>query len=237
MKKRYYNQLTTEEFIAKARAVYGDKYDYSKVVYVNNRTKVCIICPEHGEFWMTPDNHLRGRRCIYCSGKKQNRPDLSHIENPHGSKAVPLTRGKYALVDEEDYERVMEHLWRLDSAGYAISTKLGMMHRFIMNTPEGMYTDHIDGDRLNNRKANLRICTYQENNYNRAATAGASSKYKGVSWHDLTGKWAVNISSNKKRKYVGLFTDEVEAARAYDKEAVKVHGGFKRLNFPQDYPK
>ena len=59
--------MTTEEFIQKARLVHGKKYDYSKVEYINNSTKVCIICPEHGEFWQTPANHLKGNKCPKCS--------------------------------------------------------------------------------------------------------------------------------------------------------------------------
>lgn len=58
----------TDEFIEKARRVHGNKYDYSKVEYVNNSTKICIICPEHGEFWQTPNNHLRGKGCYQCNG-------------------------------------------------------------------------------------------------------------------------------------------------------------------------
>ena len=61
--------LTTDEFIEKARKIHRDKYDYSKVKYVNNSTKVCIICPEHGEFWMTPHNHLANQGCPKCSGR------------------------------------------------------------------------------------------------------------------------------------------------------------------------
>ena len=60
-------KLTTEEFIAKAKAVHGNRYDYSKVVYVNTQTKVCIICKEHGEFWQKPKNHLCGNGCVKCS--------------------------------------------------------------------------------------------------------------------------------------------------------------------------
>ena len=58
--------ITTDDFIEKAKGIHGDKYDYSKVVYINNRTKICIICPEHGEFWQTPDKHLQGRGCSKC---------------------------------------------------------------------------------------------------------------------------------------------------------------------------
>lgn len=60
------NKLTIEEFIKKAKSVHGDKYDYSKVVYKNHMTKVCIICPIHGEFWQTPNNHLSNHGCPYC---------------------------------------------------------------------------------------------------------------------------------------------------------------------------
>lgn len=63
------HRLTTEIFIQKAKAVHGDKYDYSKVNYKNNQTKVCIICPKHGEFWMQPVNHLNGQNCPTCQGK------------------------------------------------------------------------------------------------------------------------------------------------------------------------
>ena len=61
-----YNQLTTDKFIKKAKTIHGNKYDYSKVKYVNNHTKVCIICPIHGEFWQTPMKHLIGRGCPKC---------------------------------------------------------------------------------------------------------------------------------------------------------------------------
>lgn len=64
------NRLTREEFIRRARQIHGWKYDYSKVEYVNNRTKICIICPEHGEFWQTPNSHLQGKGCGKCRNKK-----------------------------------------------------------------------------------------------------------------------------------------------------------------------
>ena len=62
--------MTNDEFIEKARKVHGDKYDYSKVKYINSRSKVCIICPEHGEFWQTPAKHLSGHGCAFCNEYK-----------------------------------------------------------------------------------------------------------------------------------------------------------------------
>ena len=60
-------KLTTEEFIAKAKAVHGNRYDYSKVEYVNSKTKVCIVCKEHGDFWQSPIKHLHGQKCAKCA--------------------------------------------------------------------------------------------------------------------------------------------------------------------------
>ena len=73
--------MTTEKFIEKARLIHGDKYDYSKVNYVNNRTKVCIICPEHGEFWQTPNSHLSGKGCLRCGVLKQTEKRTDDYQN------------------------------------------------------------------------------------------------------------------------------------------------------------
>ena len=85
--------MNTEEFIKRAKEIHGDKYDYSKVEYTNNRTKVCIICPEHGEFWQTPDNHIHGHGCPFCKSDKLTEINSSSsecfIENAkkiHGNK-------------------------------------------------------------------------------------------------------------------------------------------------------
>ena len=87
-------KFTTKEFIEKAKEIHGDKYDYSKVEYVNLTTKVCIICPTHGEFWQTPSAHIHQKQgCVYCSGKKMNLE--SFIE-----KASVIHKGKY------DYSKV-----------------------------------------------------------------------------------------------------------------------------------
>lgn len=226
-------KVTTEEFIKRARAIHGDKYDYSKVVYVNTHTKVCIICPEHGEFWMTPANHLKSQRCRYCSGVESSRPDLSHIDVPEGSKAVPLTQDKYALVDEEDYNRVIKYKWYYTKQGYGYNDSVGYMHRFIMEiTDPKILIDHKYHDTLDNRKSQLRVCTKQQNSFNMNSFGGVSI-YKGVYWHKRANKWSVIIRAGKKRLYLGLFTDEEEAARAYDAAAKKYHKDFARLNFPE----
>ena len=92
-------KLTTEEFIERARKVHGNKYDYSKVNYVNAKTKVCIICPIHGEFWQTPDLHLQGGGCSLCSGKIQ----LSENEFTRRANLVHNNKYDYSKVNYINY--------------------------------------------------------------------------------------------------------------------------------------
>lgn len=160
-------------------------------------------------------------------------------------KLIPLSQGKYAIVDAEDYERLMQWKWYRTTIGYAARTmhfgyKNGRkiktditMHRFIMNTPKGMDTDHINGDRLDNRRCNLRICSHSENCKNlpiRKNLAKKSSKYKGVSWDKKTKKWVAKIMVNRVHKILGYFCEESLAAHAYNKAATECHGEFARIN-------
>ena len=94
-----YNQLTTEIFIERARKVHGEKYDYSKVEYVNAYTKVCIICPIHGEFWQRPSSHLRGQGCSKCGELKKGKYNL-------GNKSDFIERAKKVHGDKYDYSKV-----------------------------------------------------------------------------------------------------------------------------------
>ena len=92
--------MTVQEFTEKAKKVHGDKYDYSKVEYINNKTKVCIICPEHGEFWQTPDSHLRGRGCRQCSIKSmKDKQRLSTEDFIEKAKEIHGNKYDYSKVD------------------------------------------------------------------------------------------------------------------------------------------
>lgn len=87
LKRGRFDRLDTELFIDKAKEVHGDKYDYSKTVYINARNKVCIICPEHGEFWQNPASHLQGLGCPKCAGQNRNNDDFIKLaKNKHGDK-------------------------------------------------------------------------------------------------------------------------------------------------------
>jgi len=159
-------------------------------------------------------------------------------------RRIPLTQGKYAIVDPEDYERLSKHKWHaVKSKNTFYATRrihLGKnkwkhikMHREILEPPDHLYVDHINHKGFDNRKANLRPATHRQNSYNRIHfRKNPSSKYKGVSFKKRAKKWCVQISYNGKSETIGYFEDETDAAKAYDTAARKFHKEFAVLNFP-----
>lgn len=149
-------------------------------------------------------------------------------------------RFKYAMVDDEDFEELIKHKWRLTKDGYAVTNIGGKrevgMHRVIMNPSDDMLVDHINGDRLDLRKENLRICSHKGNNQNRAPTnrvKKTKSQHKGVQWRPISAKWQACIMVERKREVIGYFSTDVLAAHAYDAKAIEYFGEFARLNFPE----
>jgi hypothetical protein len=152
---------------------------------------------------------------------------------------IPLTKGKVAIVDAADYDWLSSFTWftsEKPGGVYAcrhVKRKNVLMHRMIMNPPAGKFVDHIDRNGLNNRRCNLRICTFAENIHNTKGR-GKTSRYKGVSLTKKEKKWISSIRYNDKFYYLGYFDDEIEAAKAYDKMAKKLFGEFAYLNFPKE---
>ena len=159
-------------------------------------------------------------------------------------RRIPLTQGKYAIVDPEDYERLSRHKWHLNMdvhTNYACrNIMIGpkkvqiKMHREILKPPRHLFVDHINHNGLDNRKANIRLATRSQNSWNRIShKLNTSSRYKGVHWHIHSKKWVARIGVNGRRIALGYYDDQVEAAKAYDKAAKKHHGEFAVLNFPE----
>ncbi len=108
------------------------------------------------------------------------------------------------------------------------------MHRFILDAPDGAVVDHINGNALDNRRANLRLCTPTENAYNKRKRPGTVSQYKGVSWDSRNQRWMSQLTFKNRHLFLGRFDDEQEAARAYDVAARKHFGEFANLNFKHE---
>ena len=151
---------------------------------------------------------------------------------------VELTQGYKTIIDAEDYEVVKRCSWyvwtnSVRSKAYAmgwIKGKNVLLHRLIMNAEKGQFVDHISHNTLDNRRRNLRICTRAENNRNRIIAIDNTSGYKGVGWYKSTSKWVARITINYKLTHLGYFHDKDDAARAYNKAAIKYHGEFALLN-------
>ena len=108
------------------------------------------------------------------------------------------------------------------------------MHQMILEVPKGMVVDHINNDTMDNRNANLRPATRAQNSRNRKKISRqCSSKYKGVWWHKSSLKWGATVVFEKKKIHLGIFNNEIDAAKAYDEAAKKYHGEFACLNFPE----
>ena len=152
-------------------------------------------------------------------------------------RSIELTTpGVYALVDDDDYDRLSQHNWYLHQGGYAQSRIAGKtigMHRLVCQPSPGLDTDHKNRDKLDNRRANLRECTRSQNHANQKKRRGSSSRFKGVYWNKHARKWQAEIKANGKYRYLGLFTDEKDAALAYDEAAREGFGEFARGNFIQ----
>jgi len=154
-------------------------------------------------------------------------------------KEIPLTQGRVALVDDEDYSWLQKWPWIYvycpsSRTGYAVrheGLRTICMHRQILGARPGQDVDHVNAAGTDNQRANIRLCTRAQNNANqRHQRRATSSRYKGVYWDRARGKWHAQLKTGGVRYALGRFGDEREAARAYNAFALKTWGEFARLN-------
>src|SRR3990172_3522605 len=154
-------------------------------------------------------------------------------------KRIPLSqygknKGRYfAIVDDEDFERVSSSRWcvlrrkfGIDYSQASIDGRKILMHRFILDAPRGVQVDHRDRDGLNNTRANLRLATQSQNLGNQVKQHNSKYSYKGIYIH--RGRWCASLAG----KYIGVFATPEAAALAYDRAAIERWGEFARTNFP-----
>jgi hypothetical protein len=183
---------------------------------------------------------IPGRLC------RNFRPKPCRVDPPEppneNIRYIPLTRGLHAIVDAADYQWLSRYKWhalcsrkkRTFYAARNVGRRAVLMHRVIMKPPKGMVVDHINGNGLDNRRCNLRICTPAENTRNAPKRPGTRSRFIGV--YPRGDKWRVAVTCNGEAHLLGPFDDEVEAAQARDRLARKLHGKYARLNFPLEDP-
>jgi hypothetical protein len=159
-------------------------------------------------------------------------------------RRISLGEGKFTIVDPADYYRFNIFNWCPRDQGsniYAVRPictpdriTFVSLHREIMGNPKGLVVDHRNCVGLDNRRDNLRTATQSQNTCNCRKRANTTSRFMGVYFNKAKGLWASSIKSHGKRIWLGYFKSEVEAARAYDRAAIKYHGEFARLNFPRE---
>jgi hypothetical protein len=155
-------------------------------------------------------------------------------------KKIPLTKGFFALVSKEDFDKLNKHKWSIFEREHTCYAQRGktingkqktiLMHREILGAKKGQICDHIDRNGLNNVRENLRICSCLENARNSKKQKNNTSGYKGVSWSKKQNKWLANISYMKRTINLGYFDDIERAAFAYNVAAKEIYGEFANLN-------
>lgn len=157
---------------------------------------------------------------------------------------IELTQNKIALIDDADWPLVAPHTWcaiRSKKKFYAMTTILTpegrervFLHKLLLGIGKGIKGDHVNGDSLDNRRSNLRVATSPQNAWNKRAPQAESktSRFKGVFFDKAHGKFRASILNDGKRRYLGYFDKEEDAARAYDAACVQNRGEWAVLNFP-----
>lgn len=189
------------------------------------------------------------RPCMYplvrkhVGARRVNRHEVIQPKNPR-IKFIALTKGLNAIVDSVEYERACERNWIAQKNGRKFKVATTGIERvngkqawtplanYILQIDRNIVVDHKNRNALDNRRRNLRIASDAENARNRSPRSNNTSGYVGVDWDIRANKWRAQISHNYKKIFIGYFDDLMEAVKARDEMAKKLHGEFAYLNLP-----
>jgi len=200
------------------------------------------VCQECGKKYYAKGYCERHYGQVRCYGKilKRTINDPNEIIIKGDIAEVVLYNNKThevarAIVDVEDVGKIKDYKWHTSSKNYAetwIEGKRALIQHVIMDIEQNKHKqiDHIDRDKLNNRKLNLRFCTQGENKRNGGIYKNNTSGFKGVGWREKRKKWEVRIGANRKVIFLGYFENKTDAVKAYNTAALKHHGAFACLN-------
>jgi len=199
----------------------------------------CAVCggPKYGK---------RAEMCRQCRCNARRPPidDKFYEIRGRSARRIALTRGQYTFVDARNYKRLLEWSWNAQKKTgkqvYYASTQawldgkpvMARMHHVILGLPTCVECDHKNRNTLDNLEDNLRPCSDQQNASNQGLARNNTSGYKGVIWRKERKRWRAVINFERKRRFLGTFKTAPEAARAYDRAALRYFGEFACLNFP-----
>ena len=227
------------KFVDLSNQTIGKWYVCNRVqdkIYPNGRRTLQYLCKcECGTQRIVCAENLRNHKTLSCGCYQKQIAKLVNkksnaFEIEDNVCKIYTSDNTEILIDAEDYEKVKDYCWciskgkKWEYAMTRIDNKTILLHRLIMDPQSDMLVDHINGNTLDNRKSNLRICTNQQNCFNHTVSCNNSSGYTGVAWHRLANKWQVYIRFNKKTLYLGLF-ENIDDAVAVRKQAEKQYFG------------
>jgi hypothetical protein len=216
---KYYAQIHSRKHSIRLRSVYHDCKEDALKMLNEFRQKVCELDKS------CLDEHY-----------KQDIPT-----NNEGLAVICLKSEKHVIVDKDIWHDLSLKKWWMNAHGYVIGTVDGVetpMHTYLYKTfvadiPPNYIIDHINNIRHDNRLSNLRVNTLSGNAHNAKKTKNASSKYYGVYWNKRSNRWFAAITYKYKHYHIGIFKDEIDAAKAYNVRAVELYGEFANVNsFP-----
>ena len=150
---------------------------------------------------------------------------------------IPLTHGRFALIDDEDYKKASKWRWRVIQNRYVEGRRLTnqkeniRLHRLILDAPKDMDVDHIDYDGFNNQKSNLRLCTTAQNiQRQRPQTRSKTSRHRGVFWDKSRNRWTAKVRKCGKDILIGRFKTEIEAVKIWNEKAKELFGEYAYIN-------